>query len=139
MNLSLVYPMFAMVVLTYAVATIMFLARLTAVRSGKLKVGYFKTYNIADPGEAVIKTARHYSNLFELPVLFYVVCIVAMFVPTTPERIQTWAWLFVAARVAHAYLHIGPNKLVPRMLSFIAGFLIVLGMWIEVVVATSQF
>ena len=41
------------------------------------------------------------------------------------------AWAFVASRIVHAAIHIGPNKVRWRGPVFILGFLIVTAMWVK--------
>jgi len=41
------------------------------------------------------------------------------------------AWLFVLTRIAHAAIHVGPNKVRWRSPVFAIGFLIVLIMWVK--------
>lgn len=128
-NTALFFPMFSMVVLTTVVMTISFYLRVTAVRSGKMDVRHFKTYTLGEPTEAVAKSGRHFINLFEVPVLFYIGCLAAMIVPVGGFWIQFWAWLFVCARVVHAYIHMGKNKIPARMAAFGLGWLAILGLW----------
>lgn len=133
MPYAMVYPMFAMVVLTVVVGLITFVTRINSVRKDGLDPRYFKTYNVGSPSEQVIKTGRHFSNLFEVPVLFYAGCISAMIVGIGSGPAMIWAWAFFAARVAHAYIHIGSNKLWYRMGAFMISMVCVLGLWTTVV------
>ena len=137
MNIYLIYPMFVMVLLTVVVMLTMLMSRIAAVRSGKLSVRYFKTYNFGEPPEQVIKSGRHFSNLFELPVLFYAGCLAAMILPMNDRWTLAWAWLFVLARLIHAAIHLGSNKLSPRMMSYALGWIAVLALWIDIVVAVT--
>lgn len=137
MNIYLIYPMFAMVLLTVTVLLSMFIARISAIREGKLSARYFKTYNFGEPTEAMVKSSRHFANLFELPVLFYAGCLTAMILPMNDGWILGWAWLFVAARLVHAYIHIGKNKLLPRMISYTIGWIALLALWLDIVVTVS--
>lgn len=132
MNLQLIYPMFAMVSLTLVVGLVTISARIRAVKSGKMDGRYFKTYSVGEPTELVLKTGRHFSNLFEVPILFYTASVVAMVLAIQGPWILLWAWLFVVARCAHAYIHIGRNKIYPRMISFFLGFIAVFAMWIVI-------
>jgi hypothetical protein len=129
--MTLIYPMFAMFLVTMATLLVMFLVRVDAVRTGKVKVGYFKTYSISAP-DAVLRTERHYANLFELPVLFYVACLIAMVRNLDGGLLAAFAWLFVIARVFHAIIHMGPNRLLWRMAAFAVGIIAVSGMWISI-------
>lgn len=133
-NLQLIYPMFAMVLLTFGVALVSYRERVKAVKQG-MTARHFKTYSEGTAPEAMVKADRHFVNLFEMPVLFYAGCIVAMIVPLVGLPVLATAWFFVAARLAHAYLHIGPNKLLPRMSVFMVSCLAVLVLWIQIVIA----
>lgn len=132
MNLLLIYPMFALVCLTAAVGWLVLVIRINAVRSGRMDGRYFKTFNYGEPTELVVKTGRHFGNLFEVPVLFYTGCIVAMVLPVQGFWILFWAWTFVAARCFHAFIHIGPNKIYPRIAAFFLGFLAAVAIWIQI-------
>jgi hypothetical protein len=137
MNLTLIYPLSALVFLTAMIVAVMFVTRVRAARGGKLHPGYFKTYDQGNPPEDVVKTQRHYANLFEIPVLFYAGGILAVVLPVQSVWASVWMWLFVFARGLHAYIHIGPNKLRPRMLSFALGLIAVFALWIEIVLNVS--
>src|SRR5947209_8693763 len=67
MTHDLIYPMFAMVMFTLLVGVITLMTRIHAVRSGKLDARYFKTFSFGEPTIEVLKTQRHFSNLFEIP------------------------------------------------------------------------
>lgn len=134
MNLTLIYPMFAQFLLTFLVLLIMFGTRVRAVREGRLQAKYFKTYpETMQPPDDVVKTQRHYANLFENPVLFYAGCLAAAILPVYGFAIQFWAWLFVAARAVHAFIHLGDNKIYPRMGAFGLGWASLLGLWLTII------
>jgi hypothetical protein len=98
----LVYPMFAMVLLTFAVAVVLFRARIRAVREGHTAVSYFRTFAGSPPEqEFLAKPTRHFANLFEVPTLFYAGCLAAMVVGATGPTGLVLAWGYVAARLAH--------------------------------------
>lgn len=130
----LVYPMFAMVLLTVIVGLVMFRIRIQAVRAGSLDVRYFKTYNVGSPPEAVIQSGRHFTNLFEVPVLFYVACMTAMMIGIENAATVPLAWVFVVSRLAHAWVHLGSNKMFLRMAAFLVGMAAVLALWIVIVI-----
>lgn len=133
----MIYPMFAMVILTYAVFVTMAAVRFRAVLSGKMSLRYFVTYDKGAPTELVAKTQRHFVNLFEVPVLFYAGCLASIATGTDGATIRALAWAFVVSRVVHALIHIGPNRLYPRMFAFFAGAGLALAMWIAIVVQVA--
>lgn len=131
----MIYPMFAVVMLTAVVGLITIYLRFTSVTRGLVSIKYFRTMSgAANLPESMAKASRHFDNLFELPTLFYAACIVAMITNHTGETMQGLAWAFVAARVAHAFIHITYNNVLHRMISFVAGFVVVMVMWVLLVI-----
>jgi hypothetical protein len=136
-ELRVIYPMFAMVVLTAVVLVTLFRARVAAVRQGQVSLAYFAIYQGAAEPESSAKAARHFANLFETPVLFYVVCLAAIIANVTGVAMQALAWVYVAARVAHAYVHLGGNRIRHRLRVYFISCLILLAMWIYLVAAVT--
>jgi len=137
-NYALVYPMFAMVCLTAFVLVRMFRARVRAVREGAVTPGYFKTYQGQQEPPQSAQAARHFINLFEAPTLFYVACVTAMVVQVQGQGIVLLAWLYVAVRLVHAFIHLGPNKLNPRIQAYAFSWLVLLTLWGWIVVAVAS-
>ena len=131
---SLVYPMFAMVLLTLVILVTLFRTRARFVREGEVSAAYFKIYQEGAEPDASAKLARHFANLFEAPTLFYVACLSAMIVGQSTLLLTLLAWLYVALRGAHAYIHIGSNKLNHRIVAYFSSWAVLLLMWICVVI-----
>ena len=138
MNLTLVFPMLAMVVLTTVVLVIMFVARVKAVKAGKVPMDYFRTYSLAvDIPAAALQAQNHFKNLFEIPVLFYAGCLTAMVVPVSGSAVLVFAWVFVIARILHAFVHLGSNRIKLRMRCYAISWLALLGLWILIGIQTA--
>lgn len=110
------YPVLAMIVLTFVVLLRMFALRVSGIKSRKVDVRYFKTYNMPTqiPPKQV-QTERNFTNLFEVPVLFYTVCAFALITRNVDYMMYTLAWSYVALRALHSFIHLTSNKLIPRM------------------------
>lgn len=134
---SLVYPMLAMVLLTFGVSVVLFRARIRAVRGGQAPVSYFRLLQGEPEPEFLAKPTRHLINLFETPVLFYAGCLAAMVSGVTGGWVVGLAWAYVAARVAHAWVHLGSNRVRLRLRAFAVGWLCLLALWIHVAVAVA--
>lgn len=78
--------------------------------------------------------ANNYGNLLELPVLYY--ALVPLLLITGQARgVQVGlAWLFVALRVAHSFVHIVLRKVPVRTILFLLSALVLMAMWILFVV-----
>lgn len=128
------YPMFAMVLLTFIVGFIAVKARFASVRRGEVNPKYFKLMQGFDASEVVVKTTRSFNNMFEIPVLFYVVCTlyISLGIKSTPALVL--AYSFVFSRCIHAYIHLTYNHIIHRMSAFWAGCLCVLSLWVILLV-----
>ncbi len=133
-DFRLVYPMFAMVLLTAVVLVILFRSRVRAVGAKKLTMQYFRTYQGEVEPEETAKPARHFINLFEAPTLFYTACVTAMVVHDDGMALLVLAWIYVAARVLHAVIHLGGNRIRHRLRAYFAGWIMLVAMWIHIVV-----
>ena len=126
---SLVYPMVAMVVLTFVTLVRLLRLRLGFVRAGEVSARYFSTYQEGEEPEASAKLARHFANLFEAPVLFYAACLTAMVVGESGTVVTALAWLYVAARLVHTFIHTGANVLTWRIAAYFSSWAILLALW----------
>lgn len=127
---QLVYPMMAMVLLTFGVAVVLFRARVRSVREGHTAVSYFRTFAGSPPElEYLAKPTRQFANLFEVPTLFYAGCLAAMVVGATGATGLILAWGYVAARVAHAWVHLGGNRVRHRFRIYLVSWILLLALW----------
>ncbi|WP_020208933.1 MAPEG family protein [Gilvimarinus chinensis] len=127
----MIYPMAAMVLLTFAVAFAMLGARISAVKNRQVPLSYFKTYNLpADQlPERMVLAQRCYHNLLEIPPLFYAACLAAMAINATGTTMIALAWLYVISRILQAIVHLSGNKVLWRMRAFLLSNLFLLAMW----------
>lgn len=130
MQFELVYPMAAMVLLTALVLVRLVLCRVSAVKRGEVDAKFYKTYQ-GDSGETrkSAQHARHFSNLFESPVLFYAGCLAAIVTGQGTGVVVWLAWAYVACRVIHAFIHLGSNKIPPRMAIYGVSWIVLLAIW----------
>ena len=132
-SFAILYPAFAMAFLTFGAGMWLLKMRIKAYKSGA-DPRYFKL----NQGELPVyakQAEQHYENLFEMPVLFYVVLLLAFVTQTANAGLVFLAWAYVAVRAAHSYVHLGENKLLLRRNVFLASFAILLVMWIWVLIA----
>lgn len=83
--------------------------------------------------------SNSFDSQFQLPVLFFVAALICLQAGTVGWFEVSLAWLFVAARYAHAFLHTTTNPLYPRFFVFCAGLavLAVFWLWLVVRIVTS--
>lgn len=134
MNQNLmILPVFAQVLLTLGVMSVMGARRRTALQTKATRMKDIALGQDAWPEDAM-KAANNYKNLFEMPVLFFAACAFAMITKSVDVTLLALAFLFVAARIVHSTIHLGTNPVMPRAYAFFFSVLIVLAMWILIVV-----
>lgn len=128
------YPMVVMVLLILLIGVVAVKARFASVKNGELSPKYFKLMHGENVPVSVIKTTRCFNNQFEIPVLFYVVC--TLYISLGVENLVgiIFAWLFVAFRYFHAYVHLTYNHVMHRMLAFWLAFICVIILWLNLIV-----
>ena len=76
------------------------------------------------------QAANAFRNQFELPVLFYLVMVLAFLSGRVSVALVVLAWLFVVSRLLHALVHLTTNNLPRRFAAYAAGFFILVAMWV---------
>ena len=127
---AIFWPMLAQVALVYFIYYLMSKRRIEAVKGGQVRVDQFRDNQIQNEPAASLFVRNNLANQYELPVLFYA-CVLSLYV-TGGVNVVTLvlAWLFVATRYAHAFIHVTSNRVRRRRMLFIMGFLILGVMWI---------
>lgn len=118
---ALLAPVLALVALTGVVWLLMVLFRNIAFIRGRVSERYFETFTVDAPAEWVERPTRAYMNLLELPVLFYVACLLMLITRTFDSLQVSLAWLFVFTRCAHAFIYIAFNYIPLRFVSYLTG------------------
>ncbi len=88
--------------------------------------------------ENVQKINNNNRNQFEVPVLFYILVVVLYQLGAAGLLAQALAWLFVASRLVHAYIHTGSNIVPVRRGIFMFGCLVVLALLVLAAVAVLK-
>jgi hypothetical protein len=127
-NLQILKPLFAQVGLTFGVLMWLMLVRQMATMRGLVKLTDFETSSGEGEPAWILQARRHHSNLFEWPVIFYVVCLLIVLTGYTDELMQRMAWGYVACRTFHALVHLTFNHVMTRFSFFMASQVLLIGM-----------
>lgn len=128
----ILYPLFAMFVLSVVIAVRVLQLRYRAVFRDNLNPLYFKLNRGGKPPESMVQAEQHFTNLFETPVLFYVIVILIFVLKMTSIMLLMLAWLYVATRLLHAWIHMGKNRILRRRNIFLFNILILVLLWLAV-------
>jgi hypothetical protein len=131
MQAMMLYPMFAMVVLTIVVGVLMVKQRYRAVMEGGVSPAYFKLNRGGRLPDYLVRTSQHYENLFETPLLFYVGVLSIQVLQQADAIYLLLSWLYVLSRLAHAYVHIVINRLKLRRRVFLVSVWLLVFIWLR--------
>lgn len=134
MTLKLIYPTLAMIFWIFVVGVVLALRRKTAFTSGAVRPDEVTVSTERYPVPARLASAN-FTNQFETPVVFFALIMLAMATGATGYVMAVLAWLYVATRVIHTLIHIGPNKLPLRGAVYGIGVLALFCMWLGILVA----
>ncbi len=132
---AIFWPMLAHVALIYGIYFLISKRRIEAVKAGSARSSQFRE-NLVEPPESQF-VRNNLSNQFELPTLFYPLCIVFYVTEGVTLFTAILAWLFVASRYIHASIHTTTNRIRHRRPIFIVGWLIMGVMWVTFALQTT--
>lgn len=129
---TIIQPLMTMVFLTFLVTIRLMIVTTGATFRKDVKYSFFRLFNT--PGVETpfsIESARqHYKNMFELPILFYLLCILLIFFNNITSIDVYLAWGFVISRIIHSIIRIPNQNVNYRFTAFSIGFIILLIEWI---------
>jgi hypothetical protein len=126
---AILAPLFVQVALTFFLMFWTGTVRTMSVRRGEVRV---RDIALGQPAwtEQGTKVGNAFRNQFELPVLFYVLVVLAIIARKADFLFVVMSWLFVVLRILHVLIHTGRNVVSRRFYVYLAGALVLLAMWI---------
>lgn len=126
---TILLPLFVQVALTFALLFWMGFARVGSIKRNETKIADIALGQPNWPPKAQQLT-NCYANQFQLPILFYVLVVLAIITRHADFLFVVLSWVFVLTRLLHAYIHTGSNAVRHRFNAFALGAAILLAMWI---------
>jgi hypothetical protein len=126
-------PLFVQVVLTFVIGFWLASLGTSALRRGEVKPADIALRQLNWPTRTM-QVRNSYQNQLELPVLFYVLTILAIITRHADLLFVIMAWVFVLSRIVHAYIHVSSNNLSQRGFWFGIGVFTLALMWIIFIV-----
>ena len=114
---EILLPLFVEVILTFL---LMFALMPLRARDFKSGIATYDNVGLREPNwsKPTLQVAYSFSNQFELPVLFYVLTILAYLTHLAGLVFVILAWVFVAFRILQATIHVTSNNVRFRGLFF---------------------
>jgi len=134
---TILSPFFGVMLLTLVVWIYMYVRRTSYLLREKIDLRTVDTPEKAATvvPERVSLASHNLKNLFELPVIFYAICLY-LFLSDSVDKIHLLAaWWFFAFRVVHSLIHCTYNRVEHR---FAAYMLAAIALWAMVIRAVLQ-
>jgi hypothetical protein len=124
-------PAIALVALTLCVWILLYKRRIGAMRANRVDPERFRTRSSRVPLEEAASASDNFQNLFELPLLFYVLVLALHATQRVDGVYLALAWAFVALRVAHSFIHVTYNRVMHRFVVYVAGGVLLFAAWVR--------
>lgn len=129
MRSELVWPMIAMVALVFITWCRLYFERISELRHRRIPPQSIATRAAAAQTMQVTRASDHFSNLFEIPVLFFALCLSLIATGEQHPLFLVGAWVFVALRAGHALIHLTYNRVLHRFYAFVASSVVLFLLW----------
>ena len=127
---AIFWPVFALAAWTVCMLLLVAAKRVRAGLGGQVHPREYALGESAKVPPEISLFNRNYMNLLELPVLFYVACVIAYVTGIATRHLVVLAWIYVALRVAHSLIHVTYNRVMHRFAAFAASNFILVTMWV---------
>jgi hypothetical protein len=125
---TIFWPVIAQVLLVFMIYGLLSLRRTAAIKAGNVKLSDFRA-NRHEPRESIF-VHNNLLNQFQLPVLFYVVCLCLYVTEGNSTVTIVLAWIFVLSRYIHAAVHMTTNRMPYRQSAFAVGYVVLGLLWL---------
>lgn len=119
------------VLLTIIILVLMGRERVPRVMSGEIPLQDIAVDRTAYPLKARL-LSNNFDNQFQLPVLFYVAALLALWAGIVNWPVVIAAWAFVVLRYVHAAIHITSNRVHQRFAVYATGLAVLAILWLLV-------
>jgi len=122
-------PLFVHVMLTFVLLIGMFVSRRSALIKKQVRFSEIALRQPNWPARAT-QFGNSYLNQFEMPLLFYVLTILALFARQVDFVFVLLSWAYVFLRIVQAWIHVTSNRVQYRGIAFGLSSLILFVMWV---------
>lgn len=126
---SIFAPMGVLALMTFVALTLIPIRRFRAGFAGQIVPDDFKYGESGNVPPEVSIPNRAYMNLLEMPLLFYVICILAFVTQRVDSLFLLLAWAYAGLRLLHSLVHLTYNNVYHRLVFFAASNFVVIALW----------
>jgi hypothetical protein len=125
-----IFPCSAMVFITYVVWVKLYIDRIGEMTHRKIKPTDF-----SDPKKDIkllkVNASDNFKNIFEVPLLFYVLMILIILTHQNHDLWYFGAWIYVILRAIHSFIHCTYNIIVQRFYIYAASTVLLALLWVD--------
>lgn len=131
-NEIILLPAALMVLLTMLAWFRLFIVRIPAMKEANVDIKVVRSQKMKEllPENANI-ASEHFSNLFEVPVLFYCLSAFLYITHTVTPFYIIGCFSYVALRYLHSFIHLGYNDVMHRFSIYLLSCLILWFLWLN--------
>ncbi len=125
---AILLPLFVEVALTLGLLLWLAVLRRNDLAGGEVKPSQIALRERHWP-KRTLQVGNSFSNQFEVPLLFYLLTVLAIVTRHADLLFVVLAWIFVLTRLAHAYVHTTSNRVRLRGAIYGVGVFVLIVMW----------
>lgn len=129
MNTAILVPAVAMTAVIAVVWVMLYVNRIGEMQAKGIDTEDFKGPNNVKDRLENINASDNFKNLFEMPMLFYVLCGFIAVSGLGTQALLCGAWIYVGLRAAHSFIHITYNRVMHRFLVYAASSICLFVLW----------
>lgn len=122
-------PMVAMAAITAVVWVRLYVQRIGEMRRRRIPPGDLASSRQAAGVLRDVSAADNFRNLFEVPVLFYVLCLALYATQEWGALVLGGSWLFVGLRALHSAIHCTYNNVLHRFYVYVTSTVLLFALW----------
>jgi hypothetical protein len=133
MTHPILQPFVMLMILTATVWVFMFIQRNRYILSNKINPQRISSPELVSQllPETINRPSNNLKNLFELPIIFYAICIALVAAQNTDTSFVQLAWAYVALRAVHSIIHCTFNRVILRFIPYALSSLVLWAMVIK--------
>lgn len=122
-------PAVALVAVTAVVWVRLYVDRIGEMRRKRIDPQSLATAQRAGEILEQVGASNNFKNLFEAPVLFYILCLAIAVTGTHSGSLEAGSWIYVALRAVHSAIHCTYNNVTHRFVVYAASTVLLFSMW----------
>ena len=133
----MLYPMIFLITWTLLICAALGALRFIAVQKRQVNPKQYLVMSGYEEPTYLKKISRHYNNLLEQPILFYLACVLTISMSIESNALVYLSWGYLVSRLLHSFVHMGRNNALHRMGIFTISMMILLAIWIQIALQLS--